>query len=314
MKKKLLKNVILLSILLSFNSIANERDDLDKYQFEYDSIMSQEHISSKDQMLANELIEKINEIKKNNPDLVNSSNENDSIIDNISKTKDFDIVSSNDNVENRDNLGIIDNLKNFSLDNLKIKDDNPLTSDQTDACGAILCLSSSTKPSECTSYLKRYFSIKVFKHGSLSWSKTVNARKKFLEICPMEDEKKKDRDLDTLVKDILPNQRGNCTADELNAMTDRSGNKIRTINKLPTYCEMLAKHSYTDFNMPQYNCDSRYYTYQEWRQGYYLEKTDSKTYREWIKSGNKGQIKREFNELKYYKHLNVVKRCWFDKK
>jgi hypothetical protein len=326
MKKKLAKNIILLSILLTFNSVANEREDLDKYQFEYDSIVSQEYMSSKDQMLANELIEKINDIKKNNPDIGNNENSTSSIIDDISKTKDFNITSPSSE-EDRDNLGINDNFKNnlgindnlesFSLLKLnnKINGDNPLTRDQEDACGAILCLSSSTKPSECASYLTRYFAIKIFKHGSFNWSKTVKARRHFLEICPI-DEKEKDRNLDTLVNDILPNQRGNCTADELNAMTDKSHGKIRTINKLPTYCEKLAKHSYTDFKVPSYSCDSRYYTYLDWKRGYYLEETDSKTYKEWIKNGNPGHIDRNVyaGVKKYYKHLKVVKKCWFDNK
>lgn len=315
--KKYLNFIMLMSILLSFNSIADEQEDLNKYQFEYDSIMSKDHLSSKDQMRVNELQEKIDYLKKSNPDLTkNKSSESDEIIDSISQTKDFDVINSSmAEDENRNNLGINDNLKNFSSDDLKVKDDNPLTRDQEDSCGAILCLASSKKPSECTSYLKRYFSIKVYKHGSLNWNKTVNARKNFLKICPMDDEKGKDQNLDTLVNDILPSQRGNCTADELNAMTDKSRGLIRTIAKLPQYCEMLAKHSYTDIQLPSYSCDARYYTNEDWNRGYYLEKTDRKTYKEWINSGNKGHTERskDNDRITYYKHLKVEKKCWFDK-
>ena len=127
--KKYLNFIMLMSILLSFNSFADEQDDLNKYQFEYDSIMSKEHLSSKDQMRVNELQEKIDYIKKNNPDLTkNKSSESDEIIDSISQTKDFDVINSSmAEDENRNNLGINDNLKNFSLDDLKVKDDNPLS-------------------------------------------------------------------------------------------------------------------------------------------------------------------------------------------
>jgi len=306
-----MKKILLSIILLSFNSIADIRDDLDRYQFEYDSIISKQNISPRDQMLANDLIEKINEIKKNNPDITKNTNKNSSVIDDISKTKDF--VVKPDESENKRNLGISDNLKNWVMDNIK-NNDNSLTRDQEDACGAILCLASSNKVSECASYLKRYFSIKIFKHGSLKWGQTVNARRNFLNICPI-DNRDRDKEMDNLITDVLPNQRGNCTADELNAMVDVRIRQIRTINKIPEYCEILAKHSYTDINLPEYKCDSKFYNLNDWNRGYYLEETDFKSYKEWINNGNAGHIDRS-NQLRpiYYKHINIIKKCWFNKK
>lgn len=307
-----MKKILLSMMLLSSSSFAEIIDDLNRYQFEYDSIVSQQNISSKEQMLANDLIEKINEIKKNNPDIIESNNKSHSVIDEISKTKDFSLVV--DESENRRDLGISDNLKSWVLENNTKKNDISLTSDQQDACGAILCLASSSKVSECTSYLKRYFSIKIFKHGVLNWSKTIDARRSFLNICPI-DNRSNDVQLDNLIKDVLPNQRGNCTADELNAMTDRRNRQIRTTNKLPEYCSILAKHLYTDIYLPEYKCDSKYYNLEDWNRGYYLEKTDRKTYREWINNGNKGHIdSNKDSRTTYYKHLNVIKKCWFDKK
>lgn len=304
------KNMIFLFTLLSFYSIADESDDLAKYQFEYDSIMSKSYLSPRDQMQANVLIEKIRDIKKHNPKI----DENSSILDSLSNTKDYTVVTlDNDDFNAKNKFGLFDNLDNFNkLDNIvNSVNTNPLTRDQEDSCGAILCLSSSTKPSECISYLKRYFSIKIFKKGVLNWGKTVNARRDFLGLCPMENEKSKDNNLNSLVTDILPNQRGNCTAEELNSITDRKNNYIRTSNKLPEYCVMLAKHSYTDFTLPNYNCNNKYYTIDEWKLGYYLVETNAKKYREWINDGNKGHITKE---LKYYKHINVEKKCWFDNK
>ncbi|WP_265177498.1 TrbM/KikA/MpfK family conjugal transfer protein, partial [Campylobacter coli] len=57
--------------------------------------------------------------------------------------------------------------------------DDILTGDTKLACEAILCLSSGTRPSECSSSLARYFSIKFKK----PW-KTINARRAFLNLCP----------------------------------------------------------------------------------------------------------------------------------
>lgn len=58
-----------------------------------------------------------------------------------------------------------------------------LTQDQTDACEALLCLSSGQPPTECTRSLQRYFSIS-FKN----WSDTVRARSDFLKMCPTDSQ------------------------------------------------------------------------------------------------------------------------------
>lgn len=65
---------------------------------------------------------------------------------------------------------------------------NSLSSDQTDACEALVCLSSPHRPSECTRSLQRYFSIR-FKN----WSDTTRAREDFLKLCPKtQDDKNKE--------------------------------------------------------------------------------------------------------------------------
>ncbi len=47
------------------------------------------------------------------------------------------------------------------------------------ACEALLCLSSETRPPECTPALSRYFGINYRK-----WSDTARARQNFLNMCP----------------------------------------------------------------------------------------------------------------------------------
>lgn len=54
-----------------------------------------------------------------------------------------------------------------------------LTGDAKLACEAILCLSTSTRPTECNESLRRYFSIKHKKAH-----KTARARRDFLKQCP----------------------------------------------------------------------------------------------------------------------------------
>lgn len=82
---------------------------------------------------------------------------------------------------------------------------------EEDACGAILCLASPTKPSECKPYLAKYFSIRKFKHGIFSISRTIDARKDFLRICPNSD----DMDLDRLAN-AIGNTLNQCDAENLN--------------------------------------------------------------------------------------------------
>ena len=56
---------------------------------------------------------------------------------------------------------------------------NELTGDTKLACEAVLCLSTTSRPSECKSAIKRYFSIKMRKPH-----KTIQARLNFFKIVP----------------------------------------------------------------------------------------------------------------------------------
>jgi len=60
--------------------------------------------------------------------------------------------------------------------------DDLLTGDTRLACEAILCLSSSSRPSECAASLKKYYSLRAKK-----WHQTVTKRKNFLKLCPLSD-------------------------------------------------------------------------------------------------------------------------------
>lgn len=57
-----------------------------------------------------------------------------------------------------------------------------LTGDARLACEAILCLATASPPNECSSALKRYFSISFRKPGD-----TARGRANFLKMCPRND-------------------------------------------------------------------------------------------------------------------------------
>lgn len=57
-----------------------------------------------------------------------------------------------------------------------------------DPCATVLCmagmLQGSGIVSNCSKPVKDYFSIIKYKHGGISWSRTVKSRGKFLNKCP----------------------------------------------------------------------------------------------------------------------------------
>lgn len=116
-----------------------------------------------------------------------------------------------------------------------------LTGDTRQACEAILCLSSGTRPSECASSLSRYFGIHKRK-----LSKTISARKDFLKRCPASS---MDKQMRSLV-DALSRGAGRCDVSSLNRdLAWRAGfHRYRVIidNRLPSYCAAYTSHQYTD--------------------------------------------------------------------
>ena len=150
------------------------------------------------------------------------------------------------------------------------------TGDKKLACEAVLCLSTSYSPGECSPSLDRYFSIS---HKKMS--DTISARKDFLDICPASHESQEMRNL----VDAIANAAGRCTAQDLNrrfktisvlqcrnttSSNSRSSIKngrranntnmdncvtvqIRVVdNSMPTYCQAYRDHGYTDIQKVKY--------------------------------------------------------------
>ncbi len=125
-----------------------------------------------------------------------------------------------------------------------------LTGDTRLACEAILCLSSGSRPSECSPSLSRYFGINKKK-----LSDTLSARQDFLSLCPASEDSKEMRDL---VRAISQGA-GRCDAVSLNSAlgvwrgATEDGYPMVS-NMRPGYCNAYSSHEYTAFDddLPRY--------------------------------------------------------------
>lgn len=146
-----------------------------------------------------------------------------------------------------------------------------LTGDTKLSCEAILCLSSSTRPSECNPSLNRYFSINAKK-----WKDTVKKRKAFLQLCPTDN-----TDTSALASTLYTaedqasfnNYRDNvlasssdpsaCTAAALNNTIETSyedfPRSYRISPEIPSSCNAIYNSVYSDIARPTYVCNGEYY-------------------------------------------------------
>lgn len=136
-----------------------------------------------------------------------------------------------------------------------------LSGDTRLACEAILCLSSSHRPNECSPSLDRYFGIK---HKKLS--DTINARINFLNLCPASNQP----NMPSLVTAIA-NGAGRCDAEYLNrfnteqytrqvcrqtGVRNREDDGVTCTTEVvtvisdskPQYCTAYEHHNFTDLN------------------------------------------------------------------
>lgn len=162
-----------------------------------------------------------------------------------------------------------------------------LTGDTKLACEAILCLSTSSRPSECSSAIKRYFSIKMRKPHD-----TFRARLNFLKLCPTDlgsdkeelakigiDKDEQERGLGTLTNAIasLPHD---CLPDTLNQQIEKRklcsdcDREYRIKPTLPQACKDLAKHEWTIVELPVYRGNYEWSTNRYPSPVWFLEKVE----------------------------------------
>ena len=141
-----------------------------------------------------------------------------------------------------------------------------LTGDTRLACEAVLCLSSGTRPGECSPSLSRYFGINKRK-----FSDTIKARVNFLNMCPMSSQPP---EMQSLVSAISQGA-GRCDATSLNSVLrswsglDDSYTYIS--NSLPDYCAVFMGNSYSGLN---HNYIFPRYVGTQERGGYWVEARD----------------------------------------
>ena len=194
--------------------------------------------------------------------------------------------------------------------------DDVLTGDTKLACEAILCLSSGTRPAECGPSLARYFAI----HFKKPW-KTIDARKAFLNLCPIQnDTNVEDLVLKNLVDDVLPSSDPRqCTPNYLNTQveTKRSystfGIMSYRINpNMPNFCHALINHAYTDYKTPKYKCTGEFYNSLEWKLSAKLQLITQQAY-ESLSDDQRYMISRtcgDRNCYDYYQKIPFTKECW----
>jgi len=129
--------------------------------------------------------------------------------------------------------------------------DSQLTGDPALACQAILCLSTGTRPNECSPSLARYFSISY-----RYFSDTIRGRINFLKLCPASDQTP---EMQSLVN-AMANGAGQCDATSLNStnqiysQNDGSWDYVGISDVMPDYCHAYTQNSYVDSAslMPRY--------------------------------------------------------------
>ncbi|EAJ5118896.1 hypothetical protein I0O17_001224 [Campylobacter upsaliensis] len=167
-----------------------------------------------------------------------------------------------------------------------------LTGDTRLACEAMLCLASPTQPAECSVSLARYFSI----HFKKPW-KTINARKAFLNLCPIGDA---DSEMLKYKNEILANLDGACSVEALNQRIEKTllrveqfcessgagdGTSCKNVNiygfrinpQLTNSCRLLSSSKYTDYHL-KYTCNNKFYEQEEWQRGYELKEISQEIY------------------------------------
>jgi hypothetical protein len=119
-----------------------------------------------------------------------------------------------------------------------------LQGDEKLACEALLCLSTPTRPAQCTPSLRRYFSIS-FKR----FSDTLRGRTNFLNLCPMNT----DVNMASYISAVI-NGSARCDAASINQssyVSDVEGSGY--VNKTkPDYCKTYYSSQYTQSVLPVY--------------------------------------------------------------
>ena len=213
-----------------------------------------------------------------------------------------------------------------------LADENELTGDRKTACEVLLCLSSGERPSECNPPLRHFYSIKGKKPGD-----TLKKRRRFLELCPTDSGNTATNiimaDYKGMLASVNPDE---CKPEYLNnrlqdykkiveyknlkGKTYKSEVTYVRINpNIPSHCPVLINHEYTDYKMPKYNCDGKYYEASAFNRGYELISITLQEYNQLQPNQRHhqrytyscgGERERICTKDNYYKKITIPKTCW----
>ncbi|MCR6580354.1 TrbM/KikA/MpfK family conjugal transfer protein [Campylobacter insulaenigrae] len=197
-----------------------------------------------------------------------------------------------------------------------------LSGDKRLACEALLCLASPVKPPECASAIAKYFSI----HFKKPW-KTIQGRKNFLNLCPVDNS---DTEMFKYKNDILAYLDGECSVAELNKRIERKLLRVEQICKdsacnefkiygyrinpeLTKSCYLLQSSAYTsDYDKFNYTCSKDFIEEKDWKRGYKLEKITEQEYNA-LPENLREKYREKVNlrwQYVYYKKNFINKQCW----
>ncbi|AJC85491.1 hypothetical protein IMC75_08330 (plasmid) [Campylobacter peloridis] len=214
-------------------------------------------------------------------------------------------------------------LAMFMFSNLKAIKLDYLSGDTRYACEAMLCLASPIKPPECASAIARYFAIKFKK----PW-KTIQARKDFLNLCPVDNS---DTEMLKYKNDILVHLDGECNLYELNKRVQSTiigyervcGGVGDPCELKPVYgyrinpeltqsCYLLQSSSYTDYQGFEYICPKEYIEEEAWHRGYKLKEISEQEYN-LLPNNLREKYRKKINfrwKWVFYKKIFINKKCW----
>lgn len=211
---------------------------------------------------------------------------------------------------------VVSNVSAISMPNLET-----FTGDTRLSCEAILCLASPVLPAECSSSLARYFAI----HFKKPW-KTLEARKAFLNLCPLGQGGEilsDDKDLEAW-RNSLVNLTGTCYIPDLNKKYQKTilwtetiehcshgeGCTTETIEHygyridptLDNNCKILSSSKYSNYHL-KYTCPTKFYPEEDWNNGYEKKEIPQNQYNA-LKEEDK-LIANKLTEINYSEYLKL---------
>lgn len=208
---------------------------------------------------------------------------------------------------------LFSNLKAIKLDYL--------SGDTRYACEAMLCLASPVKPPECSAAIARYFAIKFSK----PW-KTIQARRNFLNLCPVDNS---DTEMLKYKNEVLSYLDGECSLEELNKRVEKKLLWVERVCKdsvceeiehygyrinpeLTKSCYLLQSSSYTDYQGFEYICSKNFIEDVSWKRGYELQEISEQEYNllpDNLREKHREKIGFQWKWV-FYKKIFINKKCW----